>query len=266
MRTPQGDLPPDAVAQYFEAVDRGDAMAVLACFTGGARYAVPAAGQEEHAPRRLVEGEAALSAYFTERGVRGHVHEVGICVVDGADCLLEGRMLDRRDGAPVGTFAASIQLGDGGRIARYLAYACLPSEEAWAGDPGDHVNVDGAALAARYFHALDTGAFEEAAACFSVDTLYSHPPYRHTGITRPGRIAFRGRDELLEGFRTRGRQSFGHRIVAAGQRGRHHLFEGVVEGLPGNGTASFISTLTIGDDGCVARYLSFVSQPAVPRC
>jgi hypothetical protein len=35
--------------------------------------------------------------------------------------------------------------------------------------------------------------FADAAACFSEDTLYSHPPYRPTGIDGHDRVEFRGR-------------------------------------------------------------------------
>ena len=120
-------------------------------------------------------------------------------------------------------------------------------------------------MLARYFEALDAGSFNEAAAQFSADVVYSHPPYRHTGIDSDDRLVFRGRDELRAAFTARGKQAFDHRIVAIGQRGPHCLLEGVVEGLPGDRNGSFVSSLTLDADGLIQRYVSFYCEPAVPR-
>ena len=48
------------------------------------------------------------------------------------------------------------------------------------------------------------------------------------------------------------------------QRGPHCLFEGAVNGLPGGGTGSFISSLSLAADGTIRRYVSFYCEPAVP--
>ena len=72
-------------------------------------------------------------------------------------------------------------------------------------------------MLARYFEALDAGAFDEAAAQFSADVVYSHPPYRHTGIDSDDRLVFHGRDELRAAFTARGKQNFDHRVVVIGQ-------------------------------------------------
>ena len=48
----------------------------------------------------------------------------------------------------------------------------------------------------RYFAALMNSRFHEAAAHFTADTIYSHPPY--AGGTE--RVLFRGREALGRGF------------------------------------------------------------------
>src|SRR5207253_7869119 len=118
--------------------------------------------------------------------------------------IVEGVTVAADDGGPSGSFVASLQLDDAGRISRYLAYSCTPSIAPWDGDDGPAVTADAAALTDRYFHHLDTGAFDLAADCFSMDTRYSHPPYRHTGITDPGRVEFLGRTALRAAFEKRG--------------------------------------------------------------
>lgn len=259
----QGDELPKAVAAYYDAMDRNDHGLLGEVVRADAVVALPALGTETD-PRRVLD-TAALVAMVASRDLRPLVHDVRICGVEGSDCVLEGVLVDRATGEDRSTFVASVQLDPEGRISRYLAYSCDQLVEQWAGDAGPGVTVDAAELTDRYFHNLDAGEFEAAANCFSVDTLYSHPPYRHTGITKPGRVEFRGREELLAAFGTRGKQSFGHDIVAKMQRGRHYLFEGTVEGLPNDSFGSFISVLTVGDDGLAARYVSFFCEPGVRR-
>jgi ketosteroid isomerase-like protein len=253
------------VAGYYAALDGFDLEATLSFFTDEAVYAVPPAGGIETDERNVARGKDALRHLLSERGPKPYHHEIRICGLEDRDCIVEGVTVDPAAPGTAMTFVASIQFADDGRIARYLAFSCTPPIEAWAGDAGLGVTADAAALTDRYFHHLDTGDFDVAADCFSTDTLYSHPPYRHTGITKPGRVEFRGRPALRAAFGQRGKQSFGHRLVAQMQRGRHYLFEGVVEGLPNDSFGSFISVLTLDDDGRAARYLSFFCEPGVRR-
>ena len=102
-----------------------------------------------------------------------------------------------------------------------------------------------------------------AASHFSDDVLYSHPPYRHTGITDPDRVEFRGRAALLAAFERRGKASFDHEVLTSIQRGPHCLFEGAVRNLPDGGTGSFISSLSLAADGTIRRYVSFYCEPGV---
>jgi hypothetical protein len=114
-----------------------------------------------------------------------------------------------------------------------------------------------------YFTALDAGRFDAAAAYFSDDVLYSHPPYQHTGIDDVDRIEFRGRAALRAAFEARGPTTFDHTVLTSIQRGPHCIFEGAVNNLPDGGSGSFISSLSLAGDGTIRRYVSFYCEPAV---
>jgi hypothetical protein len=189
---------------------------------------------------------------------------VQLCVVEGASCLLEGVSRPADTDEPFATFLAEAELDGDGTIGRYLAYVCMPAVDP-APTGTDPSSADADKVLHQYFTALDEGDFDEAAAQFSADVVYSHPPYRHTGIDSNERVVFRGRDALLAAFRQRGRTSFDHTIFTSGQRGRHCLIEGRVEGLPAGGTGSFISSLSLDDDGLIRRYVSFYCEPGVAR-
>lgn len=260
-----GDRAPDAVAAYYRSLDDSRFADAAATFTDDVLYAVPAADAIETAPRVETVGRAALLERFEARGPRPFVHDILLCAVDGAACLVEGVSRPVSTEGRASSFVASLQLDASGVISRYLAYAAAPAvvpapAQAAAGpaSPGD-----ARAVLDRYFHALDDGAFEEAAACFSEDVLYSHPPYMHTGIEGNQRVEFHGRTELLAKFRERGAQSFDHRLLACIQRGPHCLVEGLVEGLPEGRSGSFISSFTLDGDGLIRRYLSFYCEPSV---
>jgi hypothetical protein len=107
------------------------------------------------------------------------------------------------------------------------------------------------------------GDFAGAADCFSHDVLYSHPPYRHTGIDGNERVEFRGRAELLAAFQRRGRAAFDHHVSVYAQHGPHGLIEGRVDGLPDGRFGSFISSLSLDGAGCIRRYVSFYCEPGV---
>ena len=169
----------------------------------------------------------------------------------------------KASGAPWSTFVASLQLDDQGLVARYLAYACSPAVVPGPAVMFGEAPTDALQVLDRYFDALDGGEFEAAAECFSDDVVYSHPPYRHTDNAGDERVEFRGRQELLRGFRARGMRTFTHRIVVSVQRGTTCLLEGVVEGLPTGRDGGFLSSLTLDRAGLIRRYLSFYCEPSV---
>jgi hypothetical protein len=193
------------------------------------------------------------------------VHRIQLCVDDGVTCLVEGVGVESSTRQAFATFAASVQFDVDGLIGRYLSYMTAPAVDPAPSGTGP-APADAVEVLTGYFEALDAGAFDEAANHFSPDVVYSHPPYRHTGIDGTERVVFRGRDQLLSAFIARGKQSFDHRVVALGQRGPHCLLEGVVEGLADGGTGSFISSLTLDGHGRIRRYVSFYCEPGVARC
>lgn len=266
MSTLMTDPLPPSLATYYAALDDGRMTDAAAAFAPDACFAGPAPAVIETDPRVLSVGRAAIRARFEGRGPRTDVHDILVCVHDARSCLLEGVSRDGTDGTALASFVASAQLDGAGLVTRYLAFATTSVIAPYEA-PADS-SVDALALLDRYFHALDAGDFDAAAACFSDDTLYSHPPYKHTGLDGFERVEFVGRAHLLEAFRARGQASFDHRIVAGMQRGPHALVEGLVENLPASSThrtGSFISNLTLDDQGLIRRYATFYCEPSVPR-
>jgi hypothetical protein len=101
--------------------------------------------------------------------------------------------------------------------------------------------------------------FREAAAHFSADALYSHPPY--AGGSE--RVLFTGREALWRGFEfERGPSPARQVITGFWQSGERVFIEGVVDGLPGGGT--FFSTAQISSQGEIARYIAFYSATRIP--
>jgi hypothetical protein len=163
------------------------------------------------------------------------------------DVFFEARTADA-------TFAAALQLDAGGAVARSLLLdsPLLPAPPPWEG----HARPPVQPLLERYFEALGAADFESAAACFSEDCLYAHPPYR------PGDppAQFHGRRELLELWPSRrGTRRFETRIERCVQRGNHAFVEGVSAG------GSFLSSIVLDRDGLIARYVAFYTAQLVPR-
>jgi hypothetical protein len=253
---------PERLREYYRALDGGRVEMAANCFSSSVLYAAPEPGVAEVAPRLVTVGRDALLTRLTQRGLQPYRHELLLCLRRGSSCLVEGS-IRRADASPDGSFVASIQLDDDGLVERYLAYAAEPLVE-----PGPRLAseppADAMTVLHRYFEELEAGDFVAAAACFSEDVVYSHPPYRHTDNAGEARVEFRGRDALLAGFRRRGRRSFRHRILVCLQRGPSCMLEGVVDGLPGGTTGSFVSSLSLDDAGRIQRYLSFYCEPSVP--
>jgi hypothetical protein len=262
-RAPVGDPVPIRIAAYFAAVDGGRPDDAVEQFTPEALVALPPAGGHEVDPRRITRGRQEVRRLLGDRQAEGRRHELVLCVVEGAFCMVEGLFLDPTGEAR--TFVAAFRLDAAGRIERYLAFACEPAvalpprADVPPSVPSARAAVEG------YFHALDAGHFEEAADRFGAGVLYCHPPYRHTGITDNRRVDFNGREELLAAFRRRGRAVFSHRVLELIQRGPNALFEVVVEDLPYGGTGSAVCSLSLDDEGRIYRYVAFYTEPGVPQ-
>jgi ketosteroid isomerase-like protein len=258
-----GDPLPPAIAAYWEAIDDARFADAAGQFSDDTRYAVALPGVVETGPRTVTIGAAALQRRFTERGPKPWRHVPLLCVVEGADALIEGVLHDE-SGQPLATYVCSARLAADGRIERFLAFSCAGARDPIPTDVDAGTEpADAAKVVHDYFVDLDSGRFAEAAAHFSDDVLYSHPPYQHTGIDDPDRIEFRGRPALEAAFNTRGRASFDHEVLSSVQRGPHCIFEGAVNNLPDGGTGSFISSLSLAADGTIRRYVSFYCEPGV---
>ena len=208
---------------------------------------------EETAPRTVVHGEEAIGrALAAEHRSREPV----LTLREGSDVFVEGRLCTAGD--LTGSYVASIQLDGEGAIVRCL---CLHGPPVEPPDEPPRAPPPGAARTTldRYFARLIASDFAGAAACFSSDCLYSHPPYR------PGspRVEFRGRDRLREGFEERGPRPARPAIVRCVQRGADCFIEGVVDGIPDGG--SFVSSATLDGDGLVHRYVAFYTQSRIAR-
>jgi ketosteroid isomerase-like protein len=261
-----GDQLPDRLAAYYGALDAGRLAEASACFSADATYALPPTGGVETDPRLVVEGRADIAAQLDRRGAKPYAHRVVLCTVEGGNAAVEGLIVDADAGAARASFVASLQLADDGTIARYLAYTS-PVVDPQPAVANPSTTAPGSAIDKihEYFHALDESRFEEAAGCFSVDTLYSHPPYKDPNVGGHGRAEFDGRDELIAAFHRRGTQQIDHRIVFHSQRGPHLLLEGVVDDDAGALLGSFVSAATLDDAGLIRRYASWYTQPGIPR-
>lgn len=261
-----GDQLPTTVAAYYEALDDNRFGDAAASFAEDAVYAVPPPDGIETDPRAVSTGRREIAARFERRGLRPYVHDVLLCTVEGRDAALEGVTRDRSGGEALASFAATLQLAEDGTIARYLAYSS-PLVTPLPADVNPSSTVPGVAIDKihEYFHALDESRFEDAAGCFSADTLYSHPPYKDPSVGGHGRAEFNGRDELTAAFHRRGTQQIDHRIVFSSQRGPHLLLEGIVNDTAGALLGTFASEATLDDDGLIQRYASWYTQPGIPR-
>jgi hypothetical protein len=164
----------------------------------------------------------------------------------------------RRADGEAETCIVGLTYGSAGQVSRLV---CLraPLVPAREGDAGGAV-PDGRPILERYFADLMSSRFRAAAAHFTVDTLYSHPPY--AGGT--ARVLFHGREALWRGFVTLRGPSPARQIITGFWQQVDRVFvEGVVEGIPDGGT--FFATGQITPKGEIARYVAFYAGKRIPR-
>ena len=249
-----GDALPAAVAQLLGAFDEGDAERAAAAFAPDATYAYPTVETDEVAPRTVAPAAQIRTALAADPHL-GDPHAVRVCCVEGADCLIEGRILDPVTKAPIRSFAASLQLDRPGSIGRCLLFRVPVVEDAGrAGEP-DACGTDIRRALDEYFADLQAARFEAATGNYSADCLYSHPPYS------PGaeRAEFRGRAELLAGFEARGPRPARIFIDRSIQLGADLMLEGHAfsDGTAGGPASSFVSSVSIDAAGKIRRYVAF---------
>jgi hypothetical protein len=256
-----GDPVPGVLIEFWGHVASGRSVEAAACFASSGVHAVGPAVGDETAPRAVSVGRTQIAASLSDQAMPGGCLP-RVCVSTGSVVLVEAVL---HDGVgPTATLVCSATLGAGGLIDRYLTFSCWGQRDPIPTDvPIDQTPADASAVVHDYFARLDVGDFVGAAAQFSTDVLYSHPPYRHTGIDDPARVEFRGRPALEAAFNTRGKASFDHDVLALVQRGPHCLLEGAVKNLPQEGSGSFISSLSLASDGTIRRYVTFYCEPRV---
>lgn len=173
------------------------------------------------------------------------------------------------DHEPPETCIVGLAYDADGAVSR-LVWLRAPIAPAWNGrdqpsDPSANRGSetpapDGRPVLERYLADLQRSRFREAAAHFTVDTLYSHPPYAGGTV----RVLFQGRDALAHGFATeRGPSPVRQVITDLWQRAGRVFVEGVIEGIPNGGT--FFSTAQITFGGEIARYVAFYSAERIPN-
>jgi hypothetical protein len=164
--------------------------------------------------------------------------------------------ISRHGAAAPETCLAGLTRQPGGRVSR-VVWLRAPLV------PAGQLSATGTAPDARpalesYFAALMNSRFREAAAHFTADTLYSHPPY--AGGNR--RVLFRGRDALAHGFESeRGASPARQIITDLWQQGSRAFVEGIIEGIPDGGT--FFATAEVSPGGEIARYVAFYSATRI---
>ncbi|HVX19104.1 MAG TPA: nuclear transport factor 2 family protein [Acidimicrobiales bacterium] len=113
----------------------------------------------------------------------------------------------------------------------------------------------------RYLDALERFELVEAAACFTADAFYSHPPYADD--VENLRHEVHGRDELIELFGHRGPRQVRHVIEAAALDGRRGFVGGTFHTKGDRPAGSFVSAVTLTGDGLIESYAAYASVPAV---
>jgi len=235
-------------ADALERLLAADASA----FTSDGVLAYARPDEDLVASRSLATGCDEIARALAERD--SQAAQPLVCIVDGTDCLVEGRIGEA-------SLAASLQLDSDGAIERalWLSSALVEPSPTWAAG-GTVLSGEAGPILDRYFRHLQASEFREAVACFSDDCLYSHPPY--AGCT--ARVEFRGHDELLDGLENkRGPSPVRQVVVSLAQRGPDCFLEGVVDGIPNGG--SFLSSVSLAGDGRIRRYAAWYCAPRVER-
>lgn len=245
---------PTTLDHYLAAISAGDLDEALRHTSPQVVSALPPDGEHvETSPRRQAIGRDELRAVLPGSFGAGPL-AVLTAAGSGEHWLVEGQVLT----APAETWVGSFTL-DNGAVTRQLVFRCQlvqrPTEASAQPAP-----YDGRAVVERYFEHLEAADMPAAIECFSSDTVYSHPPYKHA--PEEGRAEFRGHAELLAGFERRGFRTVHHELLVSAQIGADFLVEGCTDDPPDGG--SFISSGTLDADGRIRRYVALFTQPRVP--
>jgi hypothetical protein len=182
---------------------------------------------------------------------------LSVAGVVSADDVCWAEITRRGDREPAETCVVGLTFDADGAVSR-LVWLRAPLVPMGTGEEEADA-PDGRPILKRYLAELMRSNFAEAAAQFSTDAIYSHPPY--AGGTE--RVLYQGRGALAHGFVTdRGPSPARQVITHHSQRAGRVFVEGVVEGIPNGGT--FFSTGHITPRGEIARYVAFYSARRIP--
>jgi hypothetical protein len=232
---------------------RGSRRAVAGCLAPDVRAWLASPEQGVSAAIESVAGAEPAAEALARLGPSSL--EVVASVSQDDACWAE--IIRRGDGG-VETCIVALTHEPGGEVSRlvWLRAPLAPARDTHAPD----APPDGRPILERYFADLMSSRFREAASHFTVDAIYSHPPY--AGGT--ARVLFEGREALWRGFALdRGPSPAQQIITGFWQRGDRVFVEGVIEGIPNGGT--FFSTAQISPHGEIARYVAFYSATRIPR-
>jgi hypothetical protein len=119
-----------------------------------------------------------------------------------------------------------------------------------------------------YFAELDRYDVPATVAHYSPDCLYAVPGVARwrPGLVDAGpRAAVRGREDLAERFAARGQMNHFHEFSALAGEGDRWIVEGIGrDGDSGDATVTFLSSVTLDEEGLVRRYLAFFAAPPLP--
>jgi hypothetical protein len=197
-------------------------------------------------------GEALDGADATRRALASLAPSaltLAACVAAEPTCWAE---VTRRGSGDPETWIIGLTLDGSGLVCRLILLRAALVPPATAGESTSAPL--GRPILEAYFDDLMNSRFHEAAAHFSADALYSHPPYAGGSA----RVLFTGREALRRGFAIERGPSPARQVITGLWQSRERVFiEGVVEGIPDGG--SFFSTAQISPQGQIARYVAFYS-------
>lgn len=222
-----------------------------------AEFALPDKMATEGSARLTARGRKDVLALVASLADRSTPRRTVLDCELGSMSVAEFEEVDEDGSVESSVFA--IQL-DGGLIRRVLGFRHPPVPPATT-RVNTPIHPDLArSTVLRYLDALEAGRIAETLKCFTDDAIYSFGPRLATGA----REIAQGHSRLERVFQDRGVNSARHRVEFAlpSRSGADLGVVGRVESLPGGGSAAFVSCVSFGPDGRIARY---VAQSCVPE-
>ncbi len=258
-----GDPLPDILIEFWENLADGRFVEAASCFGPSGVHAVGPAGGDETAPRTVSIGPAQIEQQL-QRATDPSGGTCRACASPPARVVLvEGVLHDGQ--RPIGTVVCSVTVGADGLIDRYLAFSCRVARVIGSRPT---CRSSGRRATRRPSSTTTSPASTRATSPGPQPRSRSmrSTPIRRTGTpastTRTGSssaVGRRWRRRSTPGGRRRSttRSSRSGSVVrTACSRARSTTFRD-------GGSGSFISSLSLADDGTIRRYVSFYCEPGV---